>query len=165
MTRTILAGLASVSLLAGASALAQISSMSATEIEALLSEAGLNPEVISDRDTGAPVAMGKLGQINFVVRALECDGDPLSCEQLLFFANFDLNRDVTEEDYRIINGFNDSSYDGRAYVLEDTRQIGVDFYIDLTGGVTADHVSSRLERWQGVVSGFLDEMRNANTGS
>lgn len=140
-------------------------SMSADEIEALLSGAGLSPNLIRDRDTGAPVAMARLGGVTFMVRAMDCEGRPARCSQLLFFANFALERAATDEDYRTVNDFNDSSLEGRAYVLEATDEIGVDFTIDLTGGVTPAHVDSRLSRWQGIVEGFLTEMRAAQTGS
>ena len=139
--------------------------LTADTLEELLSGADMNPDIMADKETGAPVAVGKIGQINFVVRALECDGTPMVCSQLLFFSNFDLGREPTQNDYRIVNDFNDSSVDGRAYVLEETNQIGIDYYIDLTGGVTQAHIASRLSRWQGVIESFLQEMRSANTGS
>lgn len=143
--------------------------MTGEEIGQMLEGAGLSHTLMADKNSGTPVAVGKLGQINFVVRALACEGTPVSCAQLLFFANFDLNRPVSEEDYLIVNDFNDSAFDGRAYVVEEGTanggQIGVDFYIDLTGGVSAEHVTGRLSRWQGVVSSFLEEMRKDRTGS
>jgi hypothetical protein len=149
----------------GAAAQDVTKGLTADALEALLDNANMSPDIVEDRETGAPVAIGQIGQINFVVRALDCEGRPQVCSQLLFFANFDLGRDATEDDYRIVNDFNDSSVEGRAYVLEDTKQIGVDYYIDLTGGVTDEHVTSRLNRWQGVIEGFLQEMRAASTGS
>ncbi|NHK28225.1 YbjN domain-containing protein [Parvularcula flava] len=139
--------------------------MSAEEIDSLLSGAGFNTTLMSDKSEGTPVAVARLGQVNFVVRALSCEGAPARCSQLLFFANFDLGRTITNADYRVVNDFNDSSYDGRAYVLEDSGEIGVDFIIDLTGGVTPAHIQSRLGRWQGIVSDFLREMNAAQTGS
>lgn len=140
-------------------------SMSAAEIEQMLSGAGFTTTMMADASSGAPVAMARVGQVNFVVRALNCEGEPARCEQLLFFANFNLGRDTTNEDYKVVNDFNDSSYDGRAYVLENSGEIGIDFIIDLTGGVTSAHIESRLSRWQGVISSFLAEMRAAQTGS
>ncbi|GGD15669.1 hypothetical protein GCM10011342_25530 [Aquisalinus flavus] len=139
--------------------------MSAQEIDSLLSGAGFNTTLMSDKAEGTPVAVARLGQVNFIVRALSCEGSPARCSQLLFFANFDLGRTITNDDYRVVNDFNDSSFDGRAYVLEDSGEIGVDFIIDLTGGVTPAHIESRLGRWQGIVSDFLREMNAAQTGS
>ncbi len=140
-------------------------SMSAADIEQLLSEAGLGGKILEDKGTGAPVALGKMGEISFVVRAMDCGGSPIACKRLLFFANFDLNRDVSDTDFRIVNDFNEAHFDGRAYVIENTNQMGVDYFIDLTGGVTSDHISSRLSRWRGVVNTFLKDIRSASTGS
>lgn len=140
-------------------------SMGADEIAAMLEGAGFSTTMMSDKDNGAPVAVARLGQINFVVRALDCEGRPPSCSQLLFFANFNLGRSITGDDYKIVNDFNDSSYEGRAYVLEGSGEIGIDYIIDLTGGVTAAHVESRLSRWQEVVARFLAEMNDSGTGA
>ncbi|MGV6802208.1 MAG: YbjN domain-containing protein [bacterium] len=140
-------------------------SLSAREIGSLLSDAGLDASLMQDQESGLPVALGNMDGINFVIRALDCDGLPARCKQLLFFANFNLGREVVDQDYKIVNDFNDSNMDGRAYVIEETGEIGVDFYIDLTGGVTSDHIMNRVERWQNVISDFLQEMRAAQTGS
>lgn len=139
--------------------------ISAEELAAALTAAGLAPTVLTDRATGAPVVTGISDGLVFVVRALECSGLPARCEQLVLFANFDLGRAVTDADFRVVNGFNDSSVHGRAYVLENRRQIGVDFTIDMVGGVTSDHVDERLKRWPELIRTFRDQMRNAQTGS
>lgn len=148
-----------------ASAQEVTSAMTARDIAAALSNAGLKAEFKQDKGNGLPVALGKVDGINFVVRALDCDGLPAKCSQLLFFANFDLGREIEPQDYMIVNSFNDSNMDGRAYVIEETGEIGVDFYIDLTGGVTPAHISNRIGRWQAVIADFLAEMRAAHSGS
>ena len=137
--------------------------MNAQQIEALLEDAGFAPEVVMDEANGAPVAVAKVGDIEFIVRALACEEG--ACERLLLFANFRLGRPISQQDYKIINSFNESKADGRAYVLEKSGEIGVDYMIDLTGGVSAGHISSRLNRWQGVVDSFLEAVRAGNTGS
>lgn len=134
-------------------------------LERMLREAGLNPTMMTDKATGAPVATGQTDGMIFVIRALECSGLPTACGQLVMFANFDLGRGVTEADYRVVNGFNDSNVHGRAYVLEDKRQIGVDLIIDMTGGVTMDHVGSRMGRWPQVIEEFRNQMIGARNGS
>ncbi|WOI53198.1 YbjN domain-containing protein [Parvularcula sp. LCG005] len=139
-------------------------SISANELEMLLTEAGLTPTMLTDKTTGAPVATGQANGMVFVVRTLDCSGRPKRCGQLLLFANFDLGRGVTDDDYRIVNGFNESNVNGRAYVLEDKSQIGIDFIIDMTGGVTETHIGSRLGRWPGVIRDFKEEMVGAQTG-
>lgn len=142
-----------------------------SEFEKMLEASGLRPdEVMTDRATGAPVATAvaydpQLGSTVFVVRAMDCKGRPSACGQILLFANFDLQRDVTDEDFRIVNSFNDRSMHGRAFVLEDRQQIGVDLRIDMIGGVTDDHIDGRIQRWIGVISDFRKEMRKAHKGS
>ncbi len=140
-------------------------SMSGAEIEKLLTDAGFGGRIITDRDTGAPVAMGTTGDLKFIVRAMDCGGEPVACRRLLFFANFDLNRPVNAGDFRVVNNFNEAHFDGRAYLIEGKNQIGVDYHIDLTGGVTSDHVASRLSRWRSVIDSFLKQVSNNRTGA
>ena len=140
--------------------------LSGGQIKDALAEAGLNPTLIRDKKTGDPVAAGTLpGGLIFVARGIECGGLPKSCAQVVLFANFDLGREVTDADFRIVNDFNDSNQNGRAYVLETKSQIGVDYVIDLTGGVTNEHVGSKLSRWPAVVGDFFQEMKDAQPGS
>ncbi len=140
-------------------------SLTAEQIGTALEEAGFDVTMSEDRDSGHPVARGNIGNLVFIVRAMDCDGSPLACRQLLLFANFDLGREITDRDFRIVNGFNDSAMDGRAYVLERTNQIGIDFIIDLSGGVSNNHIAHRLSRWEGVIATFIDQFTKAQTGS
>lgn len=142
-----------------------IDSVHAEQLEAALSEAGLNPTILSDDATGAPVAHGAAGEIAFFVRALDCSGGPPACENLLFFANFELGRAATAQDYRIVNSFNDSQVFGRAYVLERQEQVGVDYVIELGGGVTPEHLAENISRWADVISAFVDKFREGHSGS
>ena len=131
-----------------------------------LQTAGLAPTLIKDQATGNPVATGTLpGGLVFVARAMECGGLPKKCGQVVLFANFDVGRELGDADFRIVNAFNEGNLNGRAYVLEDKSQIGVDYMIDLTGGVTDEHVGSKLTRWPAVVGDFQQEMIAAQTGS
>lgn len=139
--------------------------MTGAELEAMLRGAGLSPTMLTDRDTGNPVATGQTAGMVFVVRAMECSGRPARCEKLVMFANFDLGREVDDQDYRIVNGFNEQNLYGRAYVLQDKSQIGVDYIIDMTGGVTGAHIGARLGKWPDVIEGFARQMRSAQTGS
>ncbi|MEM7739325.1 MAG: YbjN domain-containing protein [Pseudomonadota bacterium] len=139
-------------------------SLTSDDIARILTQAGLSPTMLEDA-TGAPVATGSADGIIFVVRAVDCAGQPARCGQLVLFANFDLQRPVGEQDFRIVNGFNDGNKNGRAYVLEGRSQIGVDYIIDLTGGVTAEHIENRLNRWPGIIGTFQQQMNDAYTGS
>ena len=140
--------------------------LTARQIEAALAKAGLQPTLIKDKATGNPVATGALdGGLIFVARAMECDGFPKACAQIVLFANFDLGREVGRADFEIVNAFNEGNVNGRAYVLDGRDQVGVDYVIDLTGGVTAEHVASKLARWPSVVGDFKAEMIAAQTGS
>lgn len=142
-----------------------IDAVTADELEAALAEAGLNPSMLKDAASGAPVANGQAGQFSFVVRALDCSGDPLACENLMFFANFDLGRTAGAEDFRIVNSFNDGHVFGRAYVLEKKDQVGVDYVIELGGGVSEDHLSQNIARWADVISAFVSKFQEAAASS
>ena len=139
--------------------------MTAADIERALGEAGLNPTMSVDGNTGAPVATGSTDGVIFIVRAVDCEGEPQRCGQLVLFANFELRREANDEDFRVVNSFNDGNKNGRAYVLEGSDQIGVDYVIDLTGGVTGEHISNRLGRWPGIISTFREQMIRAYTGA
>jgi hypothetical protein len=166
--KRLFAGLFGVVLMAG-SALAQervvTDAVSAEELKRMMTASGLAPTMMNDRATGAPVATGQADGLVFVVRALDCSGRPSRCSQLLLFANFELGRDVTDDDYRIVNRFNEQNVNGRAYVLEGKRQIGIDYVIDMTGGVTNTHIGNRMGRWPAVIADFKAEMIRARTGS
>lgn len=108
-----------------------------------------------DAQTRNPVAAVQAGSINFWVRALDCKGAPKACSTLMMFANFDLGRDATSRDYQTVNAFNDRQIFGRAYLLPQRLQIGVDYVIELDGGVTADHISRNIARWADVIDAFI----------
>ena len=131
--------------------------MTAGEIESALNEAGLETQMSADGSSGDPVIVARGDGVTFVVRALDCSGRPSRCAKLLFFANFSLGRSVAEGDYRVVNKFNDSQVFGRAYILEGRNQVGVDYLIELDGGVTTDHVAGGVARWSDVIKTFVTE--------
>lgn len=163
MRKTILKITAGATLLAASaasSAAAQmVSEVTADELESALSSAGLSPTMAEDAASGAPVAAGKLGETIFWVRAMGCGGTPAACENLMFFANFDLGRGVTPKDYTVINNYNESKVFGRAYIIESEAQVGVDYVIELGGGVSMDHLSQNIARWADVVAAFIESFR------
>ncbi len=128
------------------------------ELELALTQAGLEPKMSEDAVTRAPVVFAKLGEISFNIRARDCDGPPVACGTLVFFVNFDLDRQLVHSDYRVINSFNEKQVFGRAYIVENTNQVGVDYVIELEGGVTKDHVARNVSRWSDVVAAFLDRL-------
>ena len=140
------------------SAAQTLSAMRAVEIEATLIESGLAVEMTEDAASGAPVARASMGDIVFWVRGLDCSGD--ACATLLFFANFELGRAVADADYRVVNRFNDKQVFGRAYLLEADRQVGVDYVIELDGGVSQENVAANVSRWADVVAAFIDHFRS-----
>lgn len=158
--------LAAASFVWSAGASAQIvDSVSSEQLEAALSAAGLSPTMMEDSASGAPVANGIAGEISFFVRALSCSGAPAACENLVFFANFDLGREASASDYLIVNSFNDSQVFGRAYVLANKNQVGVDYVIELGGGVTAEHLSGNVSRWADVIAAFVEKFREGAASS
>ncbi len=142
-----------------------LGSVTGDQLENALTEAGLSPSMMEDAANGAPVAQGKAGDFGFYVRALSCSGSPAACETLVFFANFELGRAPTPGDYRIVNGFNDSQVFGRAYVLENTSEVGVDYVIELNGGVTEEHLSQNISRWADVISAFVSKFQEGEPTS
>ncbi|MEO1135992.1 MAG: YbjN domain-containing protein, partial [Pseudomonadota bacterium] len=74
---------------------------------------------------------------------------------LMFFAEFELGRDETPGDYRIVNGFNDQQVFGRAFVLPKVDKVGVDYVIELGGGVSEKHLTENVGRWADVLAEFL----------
>ena len=142
-----------------------IDAVDAEQLEAALDAAGLSPAMLSDSASGAPVAHGSAGAFSFFVRAMGCSGEPPACDTLMFFANFELGRDVSPADYRAVNAFNDSQVFGRAYVLERQSQVGVDYVIELGGGVTPDHLAENIGRWADVISAFVEAFREGAASS
>lgn len=142
-----------------------IAAVGAEQLRAVLDTAGLSPTMLADASTGAPVASGAAGEFSFFVRALSCSGSPAACENLMFFANFDLGRAATANDYRLVNSFNDSQVFGRAYVLENKNQVGVDYVIELGGGVTEDHLAENVSRWADVIAAFVENFREGHQES
>ncbi|WP_158548643.1 YbjN domain-containing protein [Parvularcula marina] len=151
--------------------------ITAKQLEDVLSNAGLNPTMLRDKTTGAPVATGKFydnanrsildqpKETVFAVRGMDCSGIPVSCGQLVLYATFNLDREVTEQDFRVVNEWNDTSMFGRAFVLEEKQKIGVDFRLDMIGGVTGDHVNGRIGRWPEVLKEFREKLEAAQDGS
>lgn len=163
---TRLASLAAAASLWSAGASAQIvDSITADQLEATLSAAGLSPTMMEDVASGAPVAAGTAGEFDFFVRTLSCSGTPAACENLVFFANFDLGRPAEARDYRIVNGFNDGQVFGRAYILESQNRVGVDYVVELGGGVTEEHLSENVSRWADVIAAFVAKFREGVSSS
>lgn len=141
------------------------SAVTAAELEAILSEAGFPVAVIEDAQTGAPVAHAQAGNVQFWIRALDCAGAPKACSTLVFFANFDLGRAATGKDYEVVNRFNDSQVFGRAYLLPGRNLVGVDYVIELDGGVSMDHISKSIGRWADVISAFIGHFSDGQKSS
>lgn len=151
--------------MAGAASAAPLkSAVTADEIGRLLEQAGLPSEVIDDPARGIG-AMASDGDVKFTVRALNCQGAPRACSTLMFFADFDLGRAATEKDYAAVNRFNDGAVFGRAYIRPASNAIGVDYVVELDGGVTEEHLNKNVARWRKVVSDFLSRLRAATPSS
>ena len=76
-----------------------------------------------------------------------------------------MGRAANTRDYRIVNSFNDSQVFGRAYVLQNTSEVGVDYVIELGGGVTPDHLAENIGRWADVMAAFFDKFREGLASS
>lgn len=135
------------------------------QLKDVLEEAGIATEIIPDARTGAPVGKSQTGDYGFYVRALSCSGSPAACETLVFFANFKLGRPITDSDYRILNSFNESQVFGRAYAIPNTQEVGVDYVIELDGGVSEDHLAQNIGRWADVISAFVAKFQEGEPTS
>ncbi|MFZ5618687.1 MAG: YbjN domain-containing protein [Pseudomonadota bacterium] len=152
----VLAAVASALLLSSAPAAAQTkNSVTAAELEEILGDAGFPVDVIEDAESGAPVANVQADNVQFWIRALDCAGAPKACSTLVFFANFELGRASTPKDYEVVNRFNDSQVFGRAYLLPGRNQVGVDYVIELDGGVSMDNITRNIGRWADVINAFI----------
>lgn len=141
-----------------------VEKMDADALESAMTAAGLSPEIKLSAD-GSPVATGQAGDFSFYVRGLSCEGSPAACEDIMFFANFDLGRAATEKDYRIVSSYNDSQVFGRAYVLKSGTQVGVDYVIELGGGVSETHVAENIGRWADVIIAFVEKFQEGMASS
>ncbi len=142
-----------------------IDAVTADELEAALDAAGLGPTMTQDAASGAPVASGSAGQFEFYVRAMNCSGEPAACEELMFFANFPLGRSISTADIRKINSFNEGQVFGRAYFIERQSIVGVDYVVELGGGVSPEHLAENIGRWADVVSAFVTKFQEDAPGS
>lgn len=141
------------------------SAVTAAELEQILSGAGLAVKVIEDASTRAPVAHVQAGGVQYWVRALDCSGAPKACSTLVFFANFELGRTAVANDYEVINRFNDSQVFGRAYLIPGRNQVGVDYVIELDGGVSMDNITRNIGRWADVINAFIGHFSEGQRSS
>ncbi|MBI1391179.1 MAG: hypothetical protein GC152_00430 [Alphaproteobacteria bacterium] len=146
----------------GAASAQLTSSMTAADIVAALEAAGMAASMMEDLDSGAPVAKVEAGDVFYFVRAMDCSGG--ACGTLLFFANFALGRDAAPEDYSVVNSFNERQVFGRAYVVADRGEVGVDYVIELRGGVSKENVARNIDTWVDVVASFREHFRQKSTG-
>ncbi len=142
------------------------SALTSEEIEAVLTAAGLSPQTLLDSKTRTPVfkvATEDGGE--FWVRTLDCKGAPPACSTLVFFRNYTLQEGVASAThYEIVNDYNEAKLSGRAYVLKGAGpngadQVGVDYVIELDGGVSQDHLARRIAHWSEVVRVFVQSFR------
>ncbi len=142
-----------------------IDAVTADQLEAALDAAGLGPNMTQDAASGGPVAAGTAGEFEFFVRAMNYSGEPAACEELLFFANFELGRSISTADIRKVNSFNESQVFGRAYFIESKSTVGVDYVIELGGGVSPDHLAENIGRWADVISAFVSTFQESTPAS
>lgn len=166
MFKSFLGAFSAIVMLGAISANAQmIDSITGDDLEEVLRAANMGPSSMVDESSGAPVLTGQAGEFKFYVRALNCAGTPKACENLVFFANFELGRPAAASDYRIVNKFNESQVFGRSYVIGGTNEVGVDYVIELSGGVTKGHLEDNIARWADVISAFVSKFQEGASTS
>jgi hypothetical protein len=157
---------AAMLLLTAAPAIAETrAALTGAELGAVLAAAGLRADIVDDAKTGAPVATAQAGSIQFWVRALDCAGAPKACSTLMFFANFELGREARAADFQTVNAFNDRQVFGRAYLLPAKNLVGVDYVMELQGGVTPDHIAKNIARWTDVIDAFIAHFSSDEAGT
>ncbi len=162
----ILAAIAAAALMSAGSAFAETkSAVTGAELGTILTDAGLAAEMIEDARTKAPVAHVQAGAVQYWVRALDCSGAPKACSTLVFFANFELGRGATANDFEVVNRFNDSQVFGRAYVIPGRNQVGVDYVIELDGGVSMENITRNISRWADVITAFIGHFSEGQASS
>ncbi|MBY0420665.1 MAG: YbjN domain-containing protein [Parvularculaceae bacterium] len=142
------------------------SALTGEEIASVLSEAGLEAAAMEDAASKSPVfkIMSEDGG-EFWVRTLDCKGTPTACSTLVLFRNFSLREGVASAmHYEIVNAYNERKLSGRAYVLKGTGpggddQVGVDYVVELDGGVSTEHVARRIKLWSEIVRAFIQEFQ------
>ena len=140
-----------------------ISAMTAEEVKQALTEAGMSSVQIEDVASGAPVFRADMGEVLFFVRALDCAEN--ACSTLMFFANFELGRNAVSTDYSIVNQYNERQVFGRAYVIDERGEVGVDYVIELGGGVSKENVAVNISTWGDVINAFREHFRSRAAGS
>ena len=165
MKRILIAAAAGAILSASSASAETKSAVTAAELQSILAGAGLAVEVIEDASTRAPVAHVQAGGVQYWVRALDCSGSPKACSTLVFFANFDLGRAAASGDYEVINRFNDSQVFGRAYLIPGRNQVGVDYVIELDGGVSMANITQNIARWADVITAFIGHFSEGQASS
>ena len=142
------------------------SALTGAEIEAVLAEAGLGATAMSDLSSGAPVFKVVAEDGEFFVRALDCAGArEVACATLVLFRNFSLQEGrAAPMHYEIVNEYNETKLSGRAYVLKGTGpggadQVGVDYVVELDGGVSTEHLARRIALWNEIVRAFIAKFR------
>ena len=128
-----------------------------------LTEAGMSSVQIEDVASGAPVFRADMGEVLFFVRALDCAEN--ACSTLMFFANFELGRNAVSTDYSIVNQYNERQVFGRAYVIDERGEVGVDYVIELGGGVSKENVAVNISTWGDVINAFREHFRSRAAGS
>lgn len=143
------------------------SALTGDEIEAVLTEAGLSAQALLDSKTKTPVfKVSTEDGGEFWVRTLDCRGATPSCATLVFFRNYTLQEGAASPaHYEIVNDYNESKLSGRAYVLKGAGpngadQVGVDYVIELEGGVSKEHLARRVAHWAEVVRTFVQSFRD-----
>ena len=166
MKRSAYALFAALVLAVGPAAAQVKTALTGEEIEAVLTEAGFSAQAMFDSKTRTPVfkvATEDGGE--FWVRTLDCAGATPACSTLVFFRNYTLQEGAaTQMHYEIVNDFNEAKLSGRAYVLKGAGpngadQVGVDYVIELDGGVSKDHLARRIAHWGEVVRAFVQSFR------
>lgn len=138
------------------------------EIQTLMAAGKVAFELVPD-DRGGPAYLrgavkSELGEYSYFIRFMDCVDQTHSCKTLVFFANWDLGREITNNDYRIVNGYNDTKVYGRAYVRKGANEVGVDNVVELGNDVSTEFLLRSVERWSDVVTTFVAHFRKASSG-
>lgn len=158
LSKTVLIGALSTFLSLQSVSASVIETMTAQDVSDAINIAIIDAKVIDDESNGHKVVEGRIDNYVFFVRLKSCEETNTFCRDLVFFANFELDREPTLQDFKIANSYNDEKVYGRAYVLEDANQVGIDYVVAL-GGVTDDHVQDDIDRWAFALEDFVEHFK------
>ena len=134
----------------------RVDAVSRNSLSAMLRSMGMKVEDTTEPDGTPWLTVKTKDGGTFNVFLYVCKNDALAtspCEQIQFRMLWDNTKERTLED---VNKFNLEKVFGRGYVTEDKKMIGVEYPMNLTGGVTDRNIRENVDYFLRVTNDFED---------